>query len=110
MDLVYGDFTNGWTWEGREYERLYEKSMSAPDKYIAQNGSIGHIEVGGYTVVMGCSCDIAAKHEQFIVAYARKIATYLNARAKRIQAEAERVCAKETVTAHAGAVAKESAE
>lgn len=92
-----GSSDGGWDWEEGEFESLMQLSETHPDRYIAHDGTVRTIYLGGREVVIGCVCDIAKKHERFISLNAMQIAKYLNSRAERILSEAQHIVKTETV-------------
>ena len=82
------DPVNNYDWESGELERLEERSQKDPDQCVAHEGSIGTMSIAGLEIVHGCSCDIAARHEKFILGHASKIAEFLNRYAAELRERA----------------------
>jgi hypothetical protein len=86
------DTENDWDWEEGEYESLESDPNAVP-----HDCAVGTMNIDGQEIVLGCDCDLAAKYEKFIVAHARQISEYLNARAKLLRDEADETNVAEEV-------------
>jgi len=89
--ITHFDTFNVYDWEQGELEKYLEKAKEDPEKYREHDCSIGTIEIAGYQIVYGCSCDLAKKFEDFIISHAVQIAKYLNERAKLLKHKAEMI-------------------
>ena len=69
-----------WSWECGELERLLEQQEQDSDQYRGCDYTITDMDIGGLCIVHGCPCGIAKRYEDFLIAYARQIKEFLNAR------------------------------
>ncbi len=87
----FDGYNQGNSWEEGELESLMLQAKDTPDKVIEHDGSLGWLEIGGLQIVCGCTCDIAAKYERFIITASDKLAEYLRLRAKALREQADRI-------------------
>lgn len=78
-------------YEEGELEGYYRDQSKHPRMFIGTDYEPSTLNISGLEVVIGCSCEMAYKCEQWIEAHARQLTAYLNARAKFIKAEAAKV-------------------
>ena len=88
--ILWFDTYNVSDWEEGELESLLEKSIADPDKY-KESGPVGTISINGIEIVWGCSCDLAARYENFIISHASQIAEYLNKKAIMLREQADEI-------------------
>lgn len=93
----YDTSDNGWTWEEGELEHLEELHLKSPEKYVPHDYAIGTMNILGNEIVIGCSCDIAKKYENFIVSHRKQIAGFLNKRAENILKAAQQDMVEATI-------------
>lgn len=74
-----------------EFEDLKEKAKKEPSKYIERDHDIGTLEIGGFEIVLGCTCNIASKYEKFILFNAEKIAEFLQLKAIELRNKANKI-------------------
>lgn len=80
--------------DGDELEELEKKTLDDPDMYIAVDYTIGTMDIGGVDIVIGCSCDTAAKYERFILTHAKRLKEYLRLQAIALRKKADEIDSK----------------
>jgi hypothetical protein len=81
----------GWDWEEGELENLHAQAKADPEKFREVDYSVGTYDFGDGEIVIGCPCGRAVVMEQFLIAEAERIATYIRRRHEKIIERSKRI-------------------
>ena len=83
-------------WEEGELENLRLLAVNGENCRVS-DGSVRTIIIDNKEIVIGCSCNHAARYESFLIDNAVNIAKFLNARAELLRQKAEQISIKNDV-------------